>query len=289
MQVRQINSIFVIVYNFSGCSATQTKYTITMTIQDFNNVSLEVRGDIAILQLCRPTKRNALSDGVMADLERAFVSIGNEVKAAVIHGAGDHFCAGLDLSELSDRDAVQGLHHSRSWHFILEKIQFGRIPVVAAIHGACVGGGLELASSCHVRVADESAFFAFPEGSRGIFVGGGGSVRVPKLVGAHIMMDMMLTGRVYKAAEGVPLGFAQYLAPIGGALDKAIELAQRIAKNAPMTNYALIQALPRISEQTNDHGLFTESLMATVTQSAKEAKEGVRAFLEGRGPKVKAD
>ena len=260
-----------------------------MSSPNFNHVSLEIRGNIAVFQLCRPTKRNALSDTVMADLERAMASMGTQVKAAVIHGAGEHFCAGLDLSELSERDAVQGLHHSRSWHFILEKLQFGRIPFVAAIHGACVGGGLELASACHVRVADESAFFAFPEGSRGIFVGGGGSVRVPKLIGEHRMMDMMLTGRVYKAAEGVPLGFAQYLVPTGDALTKAIALAERIATNAPMTNYALIQALPRICEQSNSNGLFMESLMATVTQSAEEAKAGVRAFLEGRGPKVKAD
>jgi enoyl-CoA hydratase/carnithine racemase len=90
----------------------------------------------------------------------------------------------------------------------------GLRPIVAAIHGACVGGGMELASTCHIRVADETAFFAFPEGARGIFVGGGGSVRAPKLIGTHRMLDMMLTGRVYKAAEAVPVGFAQYLGSV---------------------------------------------------------------------------
>ena len=131
-------------------------------------------------------------------------------------------------------------------------------------------------------------FFALPEGSRGIFVGGGGSVRVPKLIGAHRMMDMMLTGRVYNAAEGVPLGFAQYHVAAGAAVDKAIEIATRVASNAPMTNYSLMHGLPRIAEQTADHGFFTEALLASIAQSAPEAKARVRDFLEGRAAKVKA-
>lgn len=161
------------------------------------------------------------------------------------------------------------------------------MPVIAALHGAVVGGGLELAAACHIRVADESAFFALPEGSRGIFVGGGGSVRIPKLVGTHRMLDMMLTGRVYNATEGVAAGMAQYLVPTGQALSKALELAERIARNAPMTNYALIHGLPRIAEQPADHGFLTESMLAALAQSAPEAKARVRAFLDGTGPKVK--
>ena len=102
------------------------------------------------------------------------------------------------------------------------------------------------------------------------------------------MLDMMLTGRVYKAAEAVPVGFAQYLVPAGQAVAKAMELAQRIATNAPMTNYALIQALPRITEIPADHGLLMESLMASVVETAPEAQARVQEFLEGRGPKVKA-
>jgi enoyl-CoA hydratase/carnithine racemase len=95
-------------------------------------------------------------------------------------------------------------------------VEQGRVPVVAALHGAVVGGGLELASACHIRVADASTFYALPEGTRGIFVGGGGSVRVPKLIGAARMTDMMLTGRVYDATEGERVGFAQYLVEAGG-------------------------------------------------------------------------
>ena len=255
----------------------------------FSEISVDIQDDIAIVRLMRGKKRNALSDGLMAALEHAFENLPATVKAAVIDGEGDHFCAGLDLSEIKERDAVQGVHHSRSWHRILTNIEFGRIPVIAALHGAVVGGGLELATSCHIRVMDETTFFALPEGSRGIFVGGGGSVRITKLVGAQTVMDMMMTGRVYKAAEGVAKGFAQYHVPKGEALAKAIELAERIAQNAPMTNYALMHALPRIAEQTADHGYLMEALMSSVVQSAPEAKVRVRAFLDGTGPKVRAE
>jgi (methylthio)acryloyl-CoA hydratase len=250
------------------------------------DLSLEIRGKVAVITLTRPSKRNALNDGLIFAIRDVFEGLDPNVRAAVIHGEGDHFCAGLDLSELKERDAGQGVHHSRSWHHALECLQYGPVPVVAAMHGAVVGGGLELASACHIRVADESVFYALPEGSRGIFVGGGGSVRIPRLIGASRMTDMMLTGRVYNAQDGEKVGFAQYLVPQGESFAKAMELAERVAENAPLTNYALIHALPRIAEQPADQGFLTEALMSAIAQSAPEAKERVRAFLEGRAGKV---
>lgn len=252
-----------------------------------DGVALEMRGAVAVVSLRRPAKRNALNDALVAALRDVFQNLPAEAKAAVIQGEGDHFCAGLDLSELKERNAGEGMHHSRGWHVALDAVQFGRVPVVAALHGAVVGGGLELASASHIRVADESTFYALPEGTRGIFVGGGGSVRIPKLIGVARMTDMMLTGRVYDAQEGERVGLAQYLVPKGEALTKAVELAARIATNAPLTNYALMHALPRIAEQPADHGLLTEALMASIAQSAPEAKARVRAFLEGKAAKVK--
>lgn len=260
-----------------------------MTTQD---IQLDICGDhheIAVIRLTRPAKRNALNDALVLAIRDTFDALPASVRAAVITGDGEHFCAGLDLSELSERDAGQGIHHSRMWHAALERVQFGPVPVIAALHGAVVGGGLELASACHIRVADESTFYALPEGSRGIFVGGGGSVRIPKLIGVARMTDMMLTGRVYDAAGGERVGLAQYLVPAGQAFDKAFELAQRIAQNAPLTNYALMHALPRIAEQPADQGFFTEALMASIAQSAPEAKARVQAFLEGRAAKVQKD
>ncbi|MGC3987035.1 MAG: crotonase/enoyl-CoA hydratase family protein [Pseudorhodoferax sp.] len=253
------------------------------------DLSFEHQDDIAIVRLNRAAKRNALNDGLILALRDRFQNLPEGVRAVVVDGAGEHFCAGLDLSELKERDAGQGVLHSRMWHQALDGVQFGTVPVIAALHGAVVGGGLELASACHIRVADESTFYALPEGTRGIFVGGGGSVRIPKLIGVARMTDMMMTGRVYKAEEGERAGFAQYLVPQGQALAKAIELAKRIATNAPLTNYALMHALPRIAEQPADHGLFTEALMAGIVQDAPPAKERVRAFLEGRAAKVSKD
>ena len=251
-----------------------------------DEVLVEHREHISILTLNRANKRNAISDGLMAAIGRRFAELPASTKAVVIHGAGEHFCAGLDLSELKERDATEGLHHSRAWYYILRDVDQGRVPVLAALHGAVVGGGLELATACHIRVADDTSFFALPEGSRGIFVGGGGSVRIPKLIGAHRVLDMMLTGRVYSAEDGVAVGFAQYHVPSGQALTKAIELAERVAQNAPMTNYALLHGLPRIAEQPADHGFLTESMLAAIAQSAPEAKARVKAFLAGTGPKV---
>jgi (methylthio)acryloyl-CoA hydratase len=251
------------------------------------DIQLEIDGDVAVVRLTRPAKRNALSDGLVLAIRDMFDNLPPNVKAAVLDGQGEHFCAGLDLSELSERDAGAGLHHSRMWHAALERVQYGPVPVVAALHGAVVGGGLELAAACHIRVADESTFYALPEGSRGIFVGGGGAVRIPRLIGAARMTDMMLTGRVYNAQEGERAGIAQYLVPAGTAFDKALELARRVAQNAPLTNYALMHALPRIAEQPADQGYLTEALMAAIAQSAPEAKERVRAFLEKRADKVR--
>jgi enoyl-CoA hydratase/carnithine racemase len=258
----------------------------TLTDMTDKDIRLEIRGQVAVVRLTRAAKRNALSDALVLALRDTFQQLPGTVRAAVIDGEGEHFCAGLDLSELKERDAGAGMHHSRMWHAALEEVQYGPVPVVAALHGAVVGGGLELAAACHIRVADETAFYALPEGSRGIFVGGGGAVRIPRLIGVARMTDMMLTGRVYDAKEGERAGFAQYLVPAGKAFDKAMELAERIAQNAPLTNYALMHALPRIAEQPADQGYLTEALMSAIAQSAPEAKQRVRAFLEGKAAKV---
>ena len=125
-----------------------------------------------------------------------------------------------------------------------------------------------------------------PEGQRGIYVGGGASVRVPRLIGVARMMDMMLTGRTYTADEGLSIGLSQYVVPAGGALAKAIELAERISANAGLTNFAVMHALPRIAEMPPAAGFMTESLMAAIAQSSPEAKARLRAFLDKKAEKV---
>jgi enoyl-CoA hydratase/carnithine racemase len=253
----------------------------------------EVAGAVLHLRLSRPEKRNAINDALIRELHGAFLHVPEGVRAAVISGEGAHFCAGLDLSEMDERSTFEGVAHSRQWHAAMDAVQFGRVPVVAALHGAVVGGGLELASSAHLRVAEDGTFYGLPEGQRGLFVGGGGSARVPRLVGVATMADMMLTGRVLGADEGQAAGLSQYRVPaeVGAgpgraALAKAIELAARIAENAPISNYAVMHALPRIAELPQAEGLFLESLMAAIAQGDEAAKQRMRDFVQGRAAKV---
>ena len=250
-------------------------------------LKVEQQGKVLTVGLNRPAKRNALNDGIILAIGDCFAHLPENIGAVVIHGIGDHFSSGLDLSELTEHDATEGLLHSQMWHRVFDRIQYSRVPVIAALKGAVIGGGLELACAAHIRVAEPSAYFALPEGQRGIFVGGGGSVRLPRLIGVARMSDMMLTGRVYSATEGSSYGFAQYLIEAGGALAKALELAERIASNAPLTNFAVLQALPMIAEANPQTGLLMESLMATVAQSDKEAKRRIRQFLDHKTAKVK--
>ncbi len=247
---------------------------------------VEVVDDVAILTLARPQKRNALSDEAVLGIERFFAELDDRIKAVVIDAEGDHFCAGLDLAEMAERDAMGGIAHSRMWHRAFERIEFGPVPVVAALKGAVVGGGLELASAAHIRVAEESTFYALPEGQRGLFVGGGASVRVPRLIGVARMMDMMLTGRRYDAREGEAIGISQYVVPDGSGRKTAVELAGRIAGNAPQTNFAVVQALPRIAEANPRDGYLMESLMAAIAQGTDDAKCRMSDFLAGRARKV---
>ena len=251
------------------------------------SLAVERDGEIAILRLNRPEKRNALNDPTILGIGDFFGAVPDGVRAVVLHGAGEHFSAGLDLSELQDRDVIEGVHHSRMWHGALDNVQFGTVPVVAVLHGAVVGGGLELAAAAHIRVAESSTFYALPEGRRGIFVGGGGSVRIPRLVGAARMTDMMLTGRAYTAEEGQQWGLSHYLTAAGEGLAKGVELAHRIAGNASMTNFALMHALPRIADAGHHEGLFMEALTAAIAQGSPEAKARITQFLSKQaGTKV---
>jgi (methylthio)acryloyl-CoA hydratase len=245
-------------------------------------------GAVLHVQLNRAAKRNSISDGLLAAIHTQWLHMPPDVRVAVFSGAGEHFCAGLDLSEVSERDVWQGMQHSRAWHACFDAIQFGPVPVVALLHGAVVGGGLELAAAAHLRVAEASAFYALPEGTRGIFVGGGGSVRVSRLIGAARMADMMLTGRVFNADEGQHIGISNYCVAAGEGMAQAMALAEKIAANAPLSNYAITQALPRIADLSASDGLFMETLMSAIAQGDEGAKQRVRAFLEKRAAKVQA-
>lgn len=251
-----------------------------------NWVTYELDGPVALVGLNRPDKRNAISDRFVEALLEAVERARSEAKAAVIFGHGNHFCAGLDLAEHVKKTPFEGVEGSNRWHEIFSRIEFGPIPWFSALHGAVVGGGLELASSTQVRVADASAFFALPEGQRGIFVGGGGSVRTARLMGVARMTDMMLTGRSVGAEQAERWNLVQYVVPEGEALKSAVSLAKQAATNAHLSNYSIINALPRIVEMSRNDGLFVESFIASFTATSPEAEERLNAFLQKKANKV---
>ena len=252
---------------------------------DILNVAVD--GPIATLTMNRPGKRNAMSEALLNALNDFYSAPPDGVRAVILTGTEGHYCSGLDLAEHVHRSAEENLYHSRHWHGVMDRIQFGGLITVSAMEGAVIGGGLELASATHVRIAEPSTIFQMPEGRRGIFVGGGATARVGRLIGADRLTEMMLTGRKYGADEGMALGLCHYSVGPGAALDLARELAGKISRNAPMSNYLMVQAIARINDMGLGDGLFTESLAAALSQTTPDAEEGLRAFLEKRAPKFR--
>ncbi len=244
-------------------------------------------GAIGSLLICREDKRNAMNDALLEALDRFFAAPPPECRVVVLSGKGQHFCAGLDLSQHVKRNAEETLHHSRRWHSVMERIQSGGLPVISVLRGAVIGGGLELAAATHVRIAEPSTVFQLPEGRRGIFVGGGATARIGRIIGADRMCEMMLTGRKYSAREGLALGLAHYAVNADEALPLAHTLAAKIAANAPLSNYLMLNAIARINDMAQSDGLFVESLATALAQSTPDADEGLRAFLEKRPPKFR--
>lgn len=247
-------------------------------------VTYELDGDVALVGIDRADKRNAVSMAVMTQLRLAFARAADEAKVGILYGHGDHFSAGLDLAEAASRMAAgttPNLRMRGRWTRPLELVARGGTPWIAALKGACIGGGLEIASACHIRVADETTFFALPEGKRGIFVGGGGAVRIQRLMGYARMADMMLTGRALSAAEGERANLCQYVVPAGESLAKARELATAIAGNAASTNWGICAALPRVNDMSHEDGLFIEGLIGHSARST-ESRERIEGFLGGQ-------
>ena len=247
-------------------------------------LDVTVDGQIARLTMNRPHKRNAMCDGLLDAIAAFYMTPPDGVRVVILSGEGGHYCSGLDLSEHVSRDAEGTMMHSRNWHGVMQKIQFGGLITISVMNGAVIGGGLELASATHVRIAEPSVIFQLPEGRRGIFVGGGATVRVGRILGPDRMVEMMLTGRKYGADEGQALGLAHYSVAEGEGMALADKLAAKIAANAPLSNYIMVQALTRIADMSRTDGLFAESLCAALAQTTSDAEEGLKAFLEKRAP-----
>jgi len=247
---------------------------------DSATFTIEQRDAIAVLRLARPEKRNALDLVTISAIESFFTSPPPDVRVAVLTGTGDHFCAGLDLGDVRDADFMSGFRTTQAWHRAFAAMEYGTIPVIAALHGATIGGGLELAAAAHIRIGGQTAFYALPEGQRGIFLGGGGSVRLTRLIGTSRVLEMMLTGRRYPASEAERIGAIHYVVDDGAGFAFGMELARKVAQNAAHSNVAILQALPRIADMSHAEGLFAERMTASLMATEDESRERINAFLE---------
>ena len=256
-----------------------TLHNLTVAVDD---------AGIAVVSLNRPAKRNALDEATIEELIDVFATMPRSgVRACVLRAEGTHFCAGLDLVEhwKADRSAADFMHVCLRWHEAFNKMEYGGVPVIAALKGAVVGGGLELASSAHIRVADQSTYFGLPEGQRGLFTGGGATIRVADLIGKARMIDMMLSGRLYRGQEAVDVGLAQYLVDDSEA--KAMELARAAARNPPLSNFAICSAISHMQNMSALDAAYAESVVAGVVNTQEAAKERLRAFADGSGARIK--
>src|SRR5436305_4294909 len=254
-----------------------------------HTVTYELDGEVALVGLDRPDKRNCFNPTVMKQLREAIERAGEEAKCGIIFGHGENFCAGLDLRWAAENwkdGQSRRLPFAFNRQTYFEEMERGNIPFIAALHGATLGGGLETAAAAHIRVADETTYFGLPEGTRGIFIGGGGSVRVARLVGFARMQDMMLTGRVLKVDEAERYGIVQYIVPKGQQLAKARELALKICKNAPLSNFAITNSLPRLQDMGYDDGPHFERMAAEYTRSP-ESITRLNQFLDKTAPRVR--
>ncbi|MTH76729.1 crotonase/enoyl-CoA hydratase family protein [Paracoccus aestuariivivens] len=245
---------------------------------------------IATVTLNRPTKRNALNAQTIEELIGVFTALPSTgARAVVLKASGPHFCAGLDLVEhgREERSPAEFMRICLRWHEAFNKIEYAGLPVIAALKGAVVGGGLELASSVHIRVMDETTYFGLPEGQRGLFTGGGATIRVPALIGKARMVDMMLTGRLYSGDEAVNVGLAQYR--VADSEAKAYELARTAAQNTPLSNFAVCSAISHMQNMSGFDAAYAEAMVAGIVNTQEAAKGRLSSFARGTANKIKPD
>jgi (methylthio)acryloyl-CoA hydratase len=266
--------------------------TMDLSALGLRNIRLDDAGDgVLVATLNRPAKRNALNAESVDELVRLFDTVPRAgVRAVVLAAEGDHFCAGLDLVEHhgQDRSPAEFWQLCLRWHEAFNKMEYGGVPIIAALKGAVVGGGLELASAAHIRVADSGTYFALPEGQRGLFTGGGATIRVSALIGKARMIDMMLTGRIYRAEEALTVGLCQYL-DAGSSFDRAMALARAAAANLPLTNFALCSAVSHAQNMSAMDAAYLEAAVAGIVNTQPAARARLEAFANKTAARVKPD
>jgi enoyl-CoA hydratase/carnithine racemase len=245
-------------------------------------------GAVCVLTLYRPEKLNALSAEVEGELGRKLDSPElRESSAVVLAGSGRAFSAGADVTEFRDKDPAAILAYYRDSGAVYERLAALSLPTIAAIHGYCLGGGLELALACDFRVAEESAVFGFPEIGLGILPSSGGTHRLVRMLGPTRAKELILLRERFSAAEALALGVVTELVEDGAALPRALELAQRLAalpRQAVSTTKRVIDLMPDASAEA---ALSLEALAWGMLAQTEDADEAARAFEEKREPRFR--
>lgn len=257
----------------------------------YDNLKLEVTEPIALLVVNRPQVLNALNKATLEELKKALLELGDDprVKVLIITGEGEKaFVAGADISEMADMDAKQALEFSRLGHEAMRMVEEFPWPVIAAVNGYALGGGLELALACDIILASENARLGFPEVTLGICPGFGGTQRLARLIGKAKAKELIFTGEMVDARKAFELGIVNKVCPQGELLKEAKELALKIAKNGPLA----VKVAKRLINEGLEGGLRRgEDLEVeawAILFSTQDQKEGMKAFLEKRKPEFKA-
>lgn len=251
------------------------------------HVAYVERDGVALVTLDRPARRNALTAAMLDQLAEIFASVRErgDLRAVVLSGEGAHFCAGSDISELQTLDAGGARSRSARGQAVCDAVEGCGVPVIAAVRGAAAGGGCELALACHLRVAEEDAFFSLPEAALGLIPAYGGTRRLPLNVGPTAALSVMLAGEKITARDALRLGLVNRVVAPGEALARAEELARRIADEAaPLAVRACLAAVTAGARLPLADALALEADLFAGLFSTADAREGPRAFLEKRRP-----
>jgi enoyl-CoA hydratase len=252
--------------------------------QSFETLLLDRRGHVAIVTINRPDKRNALNIRTREEGAVLLEQLRSDdtVRVVVFTGAGDKaFIAGADIAEFSERTATmqRDVMTGRS---LFTAIDTFPKPVIAMVNGYCLGGGCELALACDIRIASENASFGQPEINLGIIPGGGGTQRLPRLVGEGKAMEMILTGEIIDARTAFAIGLVNHVVPLDQLEAKTMEIANRIAEKSSLALMFAKEAVKLASRSSLDEGLRREIDLFALCFSTEDKDEGVQAFLEKR-------
>src|SRR6266576_616271 len=252
-----------------------------------DNVLYEKKGAVAYVTLNRPKVLNALNTKTWEDLRTAFEAArdDHEVRGVILTGAGDKaFIAGADINELAHLTAVEGEESSSFGQAVLNLVENLGKPVIAAITGFALGGRCETALACTIRIASETAKFGQPEVKLGILPGGGGTQRLPRLVGKGRALQLILTGEIITAQEAYRIGLVNEVAPAADLIPRAEAILKQIAANAPIAVAFALEATNKGLETSQSEGVRLEASFFGLCAGTEDKKEGTSAFLEKRAP-----